>query len=107
MSEQYLQQMRDIVLKQADSSLAAAIERNGQNFAVLAYAVSGNPRFYLRPLLNVVLYDVNETIKTFYRSAIWAEHTGLAQSYSGHKEYIDWGRNFIENVVLPETKEQE
>jgi hypothetical protein len=107
MSEQYIQQMRDIALKQADSSLAAAIERNGQNFAILAYAVSGNPRLLLKTLAQcggLRANEVNETIKTFYRSAIWAEHSGLAQSYSGHKQYIDWGRNFIENVVLPETK---
>jgi hypothetical protein len=107
MSTQYLGQMRDIALKQADSSLAAAIERNGQNFAVLAYAVSGNPRLLLKTLAQCKALratEVNETIKTFYRSAIWTEHSGLAQSYSGHKPFIDWGRNFIENVVLPETK---
>src|SRR5207249_6175729 len=103
----YLEQMREIALKQADSSLATAIEKNGQNFAVLAYAVSGNPRLLLKTLAQCTKLrasDVNETIKTFYRSAIWAEHSGLAGSYSGHTRFIDWGRNFIETFVLPETK---
>jgi hypothetical protein len=107
MSRHYVEQMRDIALKQADSSLAAAIEKNGQNFAVLAYAVSGNPRLLLKTLAQckgVRSTEVNETIKTFYRSTVWTEHSGLSQSYSGHKPFIDWGRNFIEGVVLPETK---
>jgi len=107
LSRQYLEQMRDISLKQADSSLAGAIERNGQNFAVLSYAVSGNPRLLLKTLAQCKALrsnEVNETIKTFYRSSIWTEHSGLAESYSGHKPFIDWGRNLVENVVLPETK---
>src|SRR6267154_2526734 len=99
--------MKEIAFKQADSSLAAAIERNGQNFTVLAYAVSGNPRLLLKTLAqsgDLRTTEVNETIKEFYRSTIWSEHSGLAESYSGHRPFIDWGRNFIENVVLPETK---
>lgn len=107
LSKQYLEQMRDIALKQADSSLAGAIERNGQNFAVLSYAVSGNPRLLLKTLAQCKALrssEVNETIKTFYRSSIWTEHSGLAETYSGHKPFVDWGRNFVENVVLPETK---
>jgi hypothetical protein len=107
MSQGYVNQMREIALKQADSSLAAAIEKNGQNFAILAYAVSGNPRLLLKTLAQckgLKSGEVNETIKTFYRSGIWTEHSGLVQSYSGHTEFIDWGRSFIENIVLPETK---
>ena len=99
--------MRQIAYKQADSSLATAIEKNAQNFAVLAYAVSGNPRILLKTLAqsrNMGTRDVNEAIRTFYRSTIWSEHSGLAESYTGHRPFIDWGRNFIENVVLPETK---
>lgn len=107
MSKQYLEQMREIALKQANSSLAAAIARNGQNFAILAYAVSGNPRLLLKTLAQsggLQTREVNEVIKGFYRSTIWSEHSGLATSYSGHRAFIDWGRNFIEIFVLPETK---
>jgi hypothetical protein len=107
MSRRYLDQMRDIAFKQADANLATAIEKNGQNFAVLGYAVSGNPRILLKTLAQskgMRTSDVNETIKTYYRSAIWSEHSGLAESYSGHRPFIDWGRSFLETVVLPETK---
>ena len=107
LSRRYVDQMREIAFKQADSSLVTAIEKNGQNFAVLAYAVSGNPRILLKTLAqsrSMGTRDVNEAIRNFYRSTIWTEHSGLAESYTGHRPFIDWGRNFIENVVLPETK---
>jgi hypothetical protein len=106
-SKRYVEHMREIAFKQVDSSLATAIERNGQNFAVLAYAVGGNPRILLKTLAQaggMRTGEVNETIKAFYRSTIWTEHSGLAESYSGHRPFIDWGRNFIESLVLPETK---
>ncbi|QTB22409.1 hypothetical protein J1907_22765 [Lysinibacillus sphaericus] len=45
--------------------------------------------------------QVNETIRAYYRTDIWAEHSNLAEKYKGHRELIDWGRNFIENEVLP------
>ena len=106
MSKRYVENMKDIAFKQVDSTLAKVIERNGQNFAVLAYAVSGNPRILLKTLAQargMRISDINDTIKAFYRSTIWTEHSGLAESYRGHRPFIDWGRNFIENVVLPET----
>ena len=107
LSRQYLEKMREIALKQADSALASAIEKNGQNFSVLAYAVSGNPRVLLKTIAQsgkLRSAETNDTIRGFYRSAIWTEYSGLATSYSGHRPLIDWGRNFIETVVLPETK---
>lgn len=107
LSREYIEQMREIAFKQADSSLTAAIERNAQNFAVLAYAVTGNPRLLLKTLAqsgDLRTAEVNDTIKGFYRSTIWTEHSGLAESYSGHRPFIDWGRNFIESITLPETK---
>ena len=106
-SKQYVENMKEIAFKQADTDLAEMIGRYAQNFAVLAYAVSGNPRILLKTLAQARITktsDVNETIKGFYRSTIWTEHSGLAESYSGHRPFIDWGRNFIENVVLPEAK---
>jgi hypothetical protein len=86
-----------------------AIERNGENFAILAYAATGNPRILLKTLAQanrLRASDVTETIRTFYRSTIWAEHSALANSYEGQKFFVDWGRNFLENVVLPETKQK-
>jgi len=65
------------------------------------------PRLLLKTLAlcrNLRADEVNQTIKTFYRSTIWAEHSALATTYTGQRAFIDWGRNFIENSVLPETK---
>ncbi len=48
--------------------------------------------------------QINETIREFYRSEIWAEHSTLSEKYFGHKTLIDWGRDFIETQVLPDIK---
>lgn len=105
----YLSNMREIVIKQADSSLIASIDRNINNFNVLACAVSGNPRYLLKTVARcpkLSTRDINEVIKKFYRDEIWTEHSGLADMYPGHKKLIDWGRDFIEKFVLPETKKK-
>lgn len=47
-----------------------------------------------------------ETIRDFYRSDIWNEHTRLAEIYKGHKPLIEWGRSFIQESVLSETKKK-
>ena len=107
MSDAYVGNMREIVEKQADSETQKNIERNGQLFAILAYAASGNPRLLLKTLAKarkVSSTEVNEVFRTFYRSEIWAEHSVLAEKYPGHKRLVDWGRNFIESVVLPEIQ---
>jgi hypothetical protein len=103
----YIEQMREIALKQADESLKENIERNRENFSVLAYSASGNPRILLKTLAQAGRLrssDVSEAIKGFYRTGIWTEHTALATSYIGQRVFIDWGREFLEKTVLPETK---
>ena len=45
--------------------------------------------------------NVDIVIKDFYRNRIWAEHTYLGEKYNGHRGLIDWGRDFIENTVIP------
>lgn len=45
-------------------------------------------------------------IKDFYRVQIWAEHSSLAERYPGHKELIDFGRNLMEDVIIPEAKKK-
>ena len=107
LSNTYISQMREIVVKQATSTLAAEIARNGQNFAVLAYAATGNPRLLLKTAAragNFRAAQVNEIIKDFYRTEIWTEHSLLPQNYPGHRALIDWGRNFVESVVLPDIQ---
>jgi hypothetical protein len=103
----YVAHMREIVQKQADSSTQRSIVQRGENFAILAYAASGNPRLLLKTLADapgVSSSEINQTIRKFYRSNIWAEHTDLGERYIGHKSVIDWGRKFVEDLVLPEIK---
>ena len=107
LSSEYISNMREIVEKQADSAVLRNIAQNGRNFAVLAYAASGNPRLLLKTLArstNVSSTQINETVREYYRSEIWAEHSLLAEKYVGHREVIDWGRNFLENIVIPDIK---
>ncbi|MCS3869647.1 Cdc6-like AAA superfamily ATPase [Chryseobacterium ginsenosidimutans] len=110
-SPTYIDNMREIVEKQsdADSKLLNEISKNRNNFAILAYAASGNPRFLLKtiaraPKLNST--QINEIIREFYRIELLAEHTNLSEKYPGHKGLIDWGRRFIEIIVLPEIQKK-
>jgi len=106
MSHDYLKHMREIVLKQANSEQQRYIETNGQNFDSLAYAVTGNPRLLLKTVAlagRLRSSDVENVIKTFFRTDVWAEHSALSERYPGHKELIDWGRRFVEGTVIPEV----
>lgn len=101
----YVSNMREIVQKQADSGLLSNIAQYGRNFAILAYAATGNPRLLLKTIARtpkVNSQQVNEVVREFYRTEIWSEHSTLSEKYSGHKTLIDWGREFIENAVIPE-----
>lgn len=110
-SDTYIDRMREIVEKQtdADSNLLTEISRNRNNFEILAYAASGNPRFLLKsisrtPKLNST--QLNETIREFYKVELLAEHSNLSEKYPGQTGLIDWGRQFIENIVLPEIQKK-
>jgi hypothetical protein len=103
-STTYIDSMKDIALKQADSTLARQIELYGENFAVLAYAAYGNPRVLLKSLSKIPKIsskEVNLYIREYYRAEVWSEHSLLSNKYSGHQKLIDWARNFIEQTVLP------
>jgi len=107
LSGDYVENMREIVQKQADSNILSQIAQYGKNFATLAYAATGNPRLLLKTIAQcpkINSQQVNETIREFYRTEIWAEHSTLSEKYSGHKALIDWGREFIETQVLPDIK---
>lgn len=107
LSPDYVENMREIVEKQADSSILRDISANAKNFAILAYAATGNPRLLLKTLERspkINSGQVNQTIREFYRTEIWAEHSQLAEKYSGHRTAIDWGRTFLEAYVLPDLK---
>ena len=109
MSKDYVQNMREIVEKQADSNVLRLIEQNISNFSTLAYAATGNPRILLKTLAQapkLASSDVNQVIKDYYRTEAWSEHSILAAKYRGHAALIDWGRVFIEQTVLPTLKKR-
>jgi hypothetical protein len=102
----YREQMREIVRKQSGAELQSEIERNGENFDALALAVSGNPRLLLKTVAlagRLRSAEVQAVLKDFYRNAIWAEHTALAERYPGHRELIDWGRAFVEQHAISDA----
>ena len=104
LSSDYVQKMREMVEKQAAAELITNIATNGQNFAVLAYAASGNPRLLLKTISRapkVSGRQVIDVIRDYYRTELWSEHSGLVDRYGGHRIFIDWGRQFIEKTVLP------
>jgi len=107
LNQDYISNMREIVERQAESDLSSEIARHGENFAILAYAASGNPRVLLKTLgraLRVTAQQTNEVIREYYRADIWAEHSTLPDKYPGHRTLIDWGRQFIESDVLPDLQ---
>lgn len=111
LASSYVERMREIVEKQAnsDSRLLTEMSRNRDNFAILAYGASGNPRFLLKSIARTPKLNssqLNETIREFYKVELLAEHSNLSEKYPGQKELIDWGRNFIENIILPELQKK-
>lgn len=105
---EYVDTMKEMVLRQvSDDAMKRMLENNGESFTVLAYAASGNPRVLLRcieGIQNLKNDTVNKLIREFYREEIWAEHSALVDKYPKCEKYIDWGRNFVEDIVLPEIK---
>ena len=104
----YVSNMKEMVLRQVkDSALAQKLARNDGNFTLLAFAASGNPRYLLNSVTMAAKMDsgaINQVFREYYREKQWAEHTKLADRYPGYKGFIDWGRDFLETVVLPELK---
>lgn len=106
-SANYVDNMREIVEKQAESATLRNIAQNGRNFAILAYAASGNPRILLKTLAaapRVNSTEVTNVIRDYYRTDIWAEHSTLSEKYAGHRAVIDWGRSFVESTVAVDIK---
>ncbi len=110
---EYVSWMRDIVRSQIEPNQFKILEQNGDSFDLLIYASSGNPRLLLKSILvasndfkKLRTDDVNSTVKTFYRSDIWFDHTKLGEKYKGHKAFIDWGRSFLENKVVKDINKR-
>ncbi len=100
----YLSYFKNIVYNQADEGIKSAIDNNVGLFISLALCSGGNPRMLLKTIQDLPKFNstsVNQLIKEFYRAQIWSEHTELGEKYKGHKTLIDWGRDFLENNVIP------
>lgn len=108
--EKYVANMKEIVAKQAEESqILKNVSRRGENFAILAYAASGNPRHLLKTINRASKLDreaVNSEIREYYRTEVWSEHSALSDKYPGHRALIDWGRKFIEVEILPELQKK-
>ena len=105
----YLDIMEQIVYKQATKEKIKKIKEQKGNFKILAYSASGNPRILLKTLdqcNNFKSDTIIRVIKDFYIAEIWSEHSALGERYIGHREIVDWGRNFIEEKVIPSTKDK-
>jgi len=100
----YIDYFKNIVFNQAERGLKDAIQNNITLFITLALSCGGNPRILLKTIQDLQKFNlssVNQLIKEFYRGKIWAEHTELGEKYKGHRILIDWGRDFLENNVVP------
>lgn len=106
--EDYVKQMKQIVLKQiSESHEKTMFSKNGEHFTLLAYAASGNPRTLLKTVslaTKMSSREINNVFREFYKTAIWSDHSNLANTYPSYSALIDWGRHFIEDTVLPEIK---
>lgn len=103
----YLDTMVQMVNKQLSEAEKKVFEQRKAELATLAFCAGGNPRILFRTLNSRKTINSTETenvIKDFYRSRIWGEHTALGEKYSGHKVIIDWGRNFLEETVIPAVR---
>lgn len=111
LSESYISNMREILEKQMPAESYKKLLKSGNLLNLLIYASSGNPRLLLKSVFSATNEfksslknaTVNETIKNFYRTDIWSEHTKIADLYKNIKSIVNWGRNFIEDVVVHDT----
>jgi hypothetical protein len=105
----YVDTMREIVQRQAESAMLEAITTHDKNFSLLAFAASGNPRTLLKTLARtprVTAQQTNEVVREYYRNDLWTEHSTLTEKFAGHRHLIDWGRHFIEATVIPELQKK-
>lgn len=108
--DDYLTYFKEMVLKQADRGLKDSIETHGELFNTLALSCGGNPRILLKTIQEMPKFntsEANKIIKDFYRTKIWSEHTELGEKYKGHQFLIDWGRDFLEKIVIPNLNKNE
>lgn len=105
-SADYIEYMRQMIEKQEpDSTLLKDISKQGEYFNVVACAASGNPRHLLKILSRFEKFNstnINKALKEFYIGDMYAEHSELSQKYPALQKLINWGRNFVEDVLVPD-----
>ncbi|QXE36671.1 KAP family NTPase [Streptomyces sp. GMY02] len=105
----YLSSMREIVIRQ-DPELESSINRHGAVFDALAFASSGNPRTLLKTVSATSPLTTNNAqrvMREYYRDTIWSEHTALGERYIGHRDVIDWGRDFLQKHMIPMLRKKQ
>ena len=109
-SPDYVDKMREIVEKQQPGSkLLNEISRQGEYFSDLAYAASGNPRLLLKTLSKLSGFkasEINSIIKEFYKADILGDHSLMEEKYPSLRDLIKWGRDFLDNTLLPELQKR-
>ncbi|MAS93292.1 MAG: hypothetical protein CMO55_08855 [Verrucomicrobiales bacterium] len=102
--ETYISYFEDMVQKQSEDDFFSKLQTHRSLFQTLAICAGGNPRMVLKTIQDLAKFNtasVDQLVKDFYRNRIWAEHTELGEKFEGHKELIDWGRDFLENTAIP------
>ncbi len=97
---EYLGYFKEIALKQADATLANAIERNVDLFATIAFAGGGNPRMILKTLQDLAKFNstnVDQVIKDFYRGSL--DNTTVE-----YYNIYDWGLQSLDKLGYPVNK---
>ena len=109
-SDGYIKKMREIIQKHFPEDYPT-FEKQGELLDTIILASSGNPRFLLKSLNEIIAGQTRLSskntitkIKEFYGTTIWTEHIKLGEMYSGHKDMINWARNFLEDVVLADIE---
>lgn len=106
----YVAKMREIVEKQQPGSkLLNEISRQGEYFSDLAFAATGNPRLLLKTLAKLPSFkanDINTVIKEFYKADILGDHSLMEEKYPSLRDLIKWGRDFLDNTLLPELQKR-
>lgn len=106
----YVGKMREIVERQQPSSkLLNDISKQGEYFYDLAYAASGNPRLLLKTISKLQAFkanDINTVIKEFYKVDILGDHSLMEEKYPSLRDLIKWGRDFLDNTLLPELQKR-
>lgn len=101
--------IRDSERKNLFDRIAEA-HRAGTEFIVIIDEEHSNNTAKAKSIIDAFsaknIIRVSATAVENYREKLWAEHTKLSERYPGYKDFIAWGRDFLETTVLPELKKK-